>query len=197
AYLAHDPGANTSGDFFHLGTLCAQDGRHEKSHAAFVRSLSAAKDREAALKRIYRHFRSQKQHTRFLSFMQHLEGTALAVPGKDMALARCYLDMDQLFLARQTLARIMDTRPAGEAAFLLAVIASKEKDWDAMEVLSHQATRLEPYNAGYHFLFAQALNHRKKYANAENAVTRAIDLAPEENAGYHKFRNQVRQHLEK
>jgi len=192
AYLAHDPGANTAGDFFHLGTLCLRDGRFEKSRDAFVQSLSAAGDREAMLNRIYRHFRSLSQHTRFLSFMTHLEDTALAVPGQDMALARCYLDMDQLFLAKQTLTRIMDARPTGEAASLLAVIAAKEKDWDAMEVLSHQATRLDPYNAGYHFLFARALNYRKKYANAEKAITRAIELDPE-NAGYQKFRDQIRQ----
>jgi len=157
-----------------------------------VQSLTAAEDREAMLNRIYRHFRSLSQHTRFLSFMTHLEQTALAVPGQHMALARCYLDMDQLFLAKQTLTQIMDTRPTGEAAYLLAVIALKEKDWDTMEVLSHQATRLDPYNARYHFLFARALNYRKKYANAEKAVTRAIELDPE-NAGYQKFRDQIRQ----
>jgi tetratricopeptide (TPR) repeat protein len=197
AYLAHDPEANTSGDFFHLGTLCLQDGRFEKSREVFVQSLAAAKDREAMLNRIYRHFRSLSQHTRFLSFMAYLAETAVAVPGQDMALARCYLDMDQRFLAKQTLTQIMDTRPSGEAAYLLAVIAAKEKDWDAMEVLSHQATRLDPYNAGYHYLFARALNYRKKYANAEDAVTRAMDLASRENAGYYNFRAWTRWHQEK
>ncbi|MFU8770559.1 MAG: hypothetical protein ACNA7H_12530, partial [Desulfotignum sp.] len=197
AFLAHDPGSNTSDDFFYLGTLCVQDGRYEKSHDAFVQSLAAAADREALLNRIYQHFRSQKHSTRFLSFMQHLEGTALAVPGQDMALARCYLDMDQLFLAKQTLTRIMETRPTGPASYLLAVIAGKEKDWGAMEAFSHQATRLEPGNAGHHFLFAQALNHRKKYANAEDAVTRAIRHAPRENSGYYSFRAWTRWHQEK
>jgi tetratricopeptide (TPR) repeat protein len=197
AFLAHDPGSNTSDDFFYLGTLCVQDGRYEKSHDAFVQSLAAAADREALLNRIYQHFRSRKQYTRFLSFMEHLEKTAMAVTGQDMAVARCYLDMDQLFLAKQTLVKIIETRPFGEAAYLLAVIAGREKNWEAMEVFSHQATRLEPGNAGYHFLFAQALNQRKKYANAEDAVTRAIRHASRENSGYYSFRAWTRWHQEK
>jgi tetratricopeptide (TPR) repeat protein len=197
AFLAYDPGSNTTNDFFYLGTLYVLDGRYEKSHEAFVQSLAAAEDRETLLKRIYQHFRSQKLYTRFLSFVQSLEGMALAVPGREMILARCYLDMDQLFLAKQTLARIMETRPTGPAANLLAVIAGREKDWDAMEIFSHQATRLDPGNSGYHYLFAQALNQRKKYAGAEDAVTRAIQYTPKENSGYYNFRAWTRWHQEK
>jgi tetratricopeptide (TPR) repeat protein len=197
AFLAYDPGSNTSDDFFHMGTLCAKDGRYEKSHEAFVKSLAAAQDRETALNRIYQYFRSLKQFTRFLSFLGHLEGTDLAVPGQDMILARCYLEMNQLFLAKQALTRIMETRPSGPASYLLAIIAQKEGDWDAMEIFSQQATRLDPYNPGYHFLFAQALNQRKKYVNAENAITRAIRHAPKENTGYYNFRAWTRWHQEK
>ena len=196
-FLAHDPESNTSDDYFYLGTLCVQDGRYEKGYGAFEQSLATAEDREALLSRIYQHFRSRKQFTRFLSFMQYLEGTALAVPGREMILARCYLDMGQLFLAKQTLARIMDTRPTGPAAYLRAVIAAREQDWDAMEAFSHQATRLDPGDSGYHYLFAQALNHRKKYASAEDAVTRAIRHASRENSGYYHFRAWTRWHQEK
>jgi tetratricopeptide (TPR) repeat protein len=196
-YLAHDPGANTSDDFFYLGTLCVQDGRYEKSHEAFVQGLAAAEDREALLNRIYQHFRSLKQYTRFLSFIEYLEGTALAVPGREMLLARCYVDMDQLFLAKQPLKRIMETRPTGPAAYLRAVIAGREQDWDAMEAFSHQATRLDPGNSDHLFLFAQALNHRKKFASAEDAVTRATRHASRENSGYYHFRAWIRWHQEK
>jgi tetratricopeptide (TPR) repeat protein len=197
AFLAYDPKSNTKYDFFHIATLYVQDGRYEKSHDAFVQGLAVSEDRASALMGIYRHFRSLKQYTRFLSFMQYLEGTGLAVPGRDMALAHCYLDMDQLFLAKQALTRIMETRPTGEASKLLADIAGREKDWDAMEVFSHQATRLDPGNSGYHFLFAQALNHRKKYASAEDAVTSAIRFATRENSRYYNFRAWTRWHQEK
>jgi len=197
-YLAQDPESNTSDDFFYLGTLCVQDGRYEKSHEAFEQGLAAAKERGALLRRIYQYFRSLKQYTRFLSFMQYLEETAgLAVQGREMILARCYLDMGQLFLAKQTLERIMETRPTGPVASLRAGIAAREQDWNAMEAFSHQATRLDPGNSVYLFQFAQALSHRKKYPGAEDAVSRAIRHAPKENSGYYHFRAWTRWHQEK
>jgi tetratricopeptide (TPR) repeat protein len=197
AYLAWEPGANTFGDYFGLGTLCLADGRPAQARDAFLRSLTAARDREAALNRIYRHFKAKKQLTRFLSFVSHLEGSAPPVPGIDMAKARTYLDLDQSFLAEQTLMQIMATRPTAPAADLLARIAQKDKDWDTMERFLRQATRLDPHNPGYHYRFAQVLNNRKNYADAEYAVTRAMRYAPRESAGYYNFRAWTRWHQEK
>jgi tetratricopeptide (TPR) repeat protein len=196
-YLAHNPEANTSGDFFLLGELCLQDGRYEKSHDPFVRSITAAEDPEGAINRIYTLFRIQNQLTRFLTFIEYLKGTGMGVPGIDMVLVRCYLDMDQVFLATELLRQIIENRPTGPACVLMATIARNENDWDAMEVYSHLATRLDTYNHSYHYLFAQALNLQKKYVDAEYAVTSAIRYAPKENPGYFDFRAWTRWHQKK
>jgi tetratricopeptide (TPR) repeat protein len=196
-YLSYNSGSNTSGDFFTLGTLSLQHGSYAKSVEAFVQSLAAADNREAALKQIYRHFKSLEQFTRFLSFVKHLEDTGMAVPGIDMVKVKCYFDMDQLFLAKQLLEPMITYKPTGPALFLRAAIAQKERDWDTMEIYSQRATRLDPYKPEYHFLFAQALNTRKKYANAEHAVTQAIRHASRENSGYYNFRAWTRWHQEK
>ena len=200
-YLAHDPEAASADDFFLLGALYLADRRHAPSHAAFARSLAAARNPDALLDRIYARFKADGQFMPFLSLVQALKETSLVIPALDLATARCYLDMDQLFLARQTLeqfiARRLTAAAAAPAWYLLALAAQKEKDWDAMETAAQKAARLDPGHPGYHYLFAQALNLRKKYADAESAVTRAIRHAPRETAGYYNFRAWTRWHQEK
>lgn len=187
-YLAYAPGSNTSDDFFILGTLCLKDGRFDKSVDSFVRSLTAANDREVVLKQIYSLFKSQGQLTDFLSFVRHLENSGAPVPGLDLVKVQCYLDMDQMFLAKELLESMIQYNPDGPVFYLRADIARKERDWESMEIFSQRAARSDPYNPGYHFMFAQALSQQKKYHSAEAAVTMAIRHAPRENVGYYSFR---------
>lgn len=196
-YLKQDPDANTVNDYIGIGTLYLTDGRYEDSHDAFLQSLAAADKPDAVLSRIYRIFKSQNQGIRFLAFADVLDAGTLKVASLDLVKAQCYLDLDQVFLAKQTLTQIIADNPSGPACYLRAQIAAREKDWEAMETYSQQATRIDPYHSTYHYYFGRALYHRKKYEDAEFALTRALRHADREPAGYFHLRAWTRWHQKK
>lgn len=196
-FLKQDPDANTVNDYIGMGTLYLTDGRYEDSHNAFIQSLAGADKPDAVLARIYRIFKDRNLGIRFLAFADVLAAGTLKVAGLDLVRAQCYLDLDQVFLAKQRLAQIIADNPTAPACYLRAQIAAGEKDWEAMETYSQQATRIDPYNANYHYYFGRALYYRKKYEDAEYALTRALRYAAREPAGYFHLRAWTRWHQKK
>lgn len=191
-FLAHDPKANTYGDYMRLGILYLQDSQYEKAHAAFIRTIRESSDPGETIRRIYRFFHSEKKYIQFLSFVDLIEKKGIKINGVDIVVVRCCLDMGNPFLAKEKLMQSLAKTPTGQAWYMLAQMAEKEKKWDQMEVAAQKATRLDPYNHRHHYLFARALNIRKKYANAEAALTQAIRHYPGESANYYNFRANTR-----
>jgi tetratricopeptide (TPR) repeat protein len=196
-FLEQKPNLNSFRDYIHMGRLYLKDSPHEISYEYFKKGLIAANHSEKSINWIYRVFKQENRHKDFLNFSGHLEEIGLGSQLLDIFAAKCWMDMGQPQFAKARLIQINARQPHAPAYYLLAKIAQKGKDWDQMEIAIQKATRLDPDNSGYYYLFSQALKYQKKYAHAEEIATKAIQHSPKENYGYFNNRAQIRWRLKK
>jgi hypothetical protein len=69
-------------------------------------------------------------------------------------------------LAKAKLYKMNELKEDAEISYLLAIIAEKEKDLDAMELNSQKATALMPSNCHYQYLFSKSLSLQGKHTQA-------------------------------
>lgn len=190
--LAQKTSLNSSYDYIHLGSLYLKNDEKEKSFESFKKSLLISKNTNSDINRIYRLFKRDKRFEDFINFTIYIKESDLQIPNFDMTIAKCRMDMGEPELAKEVLIRVNDIEPHAPAHYLLAKIAQKEKNWDQMEIAIQKATRLDQDNPNYYYLFSQALNYQKKYVNAEEAATKAIQYVTKANPWYYNHRARIR-----
>lgn len=188
--LNFKPSENSPGNYIHTGALHLKTRQLEQSFEFFQKGFEKAGSPHI-INSIYGRFRHEKQFLQFLRFCLKLQKKYPETTAIDMAVARCWLDMDHPELAKARLIRINSRTPHAPAYYLLSEIARKQKNWDLMERSIQKATRLDPDNAHFHYRFSQALYYQKKLAHAEEQAAKAIKYAPE-NPWYYNFRANIR-----
>lgn len=190
--LAYKPAVNLSADYIHMAGLYLKARQTEKSYEYFEQALLESTNTPSTIHHIYNIFKREKRFSEFIGLYIHLQAKGMETQPLEMALATNWMEMGNPSLARSRLTRINTAQPHAPAYYFLAIIAQKEKNWDEMETSIQKATRLDPSNPDYHYLFSQALYNQKKYTPAEAAATKAIQQAPKENPWYFNQRAWIR-----
>ena len=188
---------NTASTYRHLAGLYLKKGEVDHSFELFLKALGRSGDLKGEFNAIYNQFKAEKQFEAFIRFTRYVEEKYHHSPVEEMILVRSFMDMGQLEMAKAKLERMNAKSPTARAWYLLATIAEKEKDWDAMELASQRATVLSSYNSQYHYYFCVALQRKGKYEQAEAAVSRAIDTTKKKTAGLYNHRAWIRWNLKK
>ena len=103
----------------------------------------------------------------------------------------CLFVYNRPWHAKETLNSINAKTPNPEAYYMLAMLARKQNDWDAMELSIQRATVLDPSNGLYFKILADALIYQKKYKPAEEYLQKALINDPE-NKSYQTKLEKVR-----
>lgn len=190
--MAYQNHTNTAYTYRYLAGLYLKQGQVDKSFDLFLKALGRSGDLQKEYTAIYNQFRAEKLFDEFINFARHVEEDRHYSPVGEVIMVRCFTDMGQLEVAKARLERMIDTKPTADNWYLLATLAEKEKDWDAMEIASQRATVLDSHNSHYHYYFCRALQRKGKYEQAETAITRAIDTAQKKSLGYYNHRAWIR-----
>ena len=191
-FLAHKPFLNSFRDYVHMGSLYLKDGSDETGYGYFKKGISVSDSYKKSIDYIYRVFMQENRPKSFLAFASHLENSGQGNQDLDLCVVKSWMNMEQPEFAKARLLRTNAKQPSAQAYELLAKIALKEKNWDQMEIDIQKATRLDPENPGYYYLFSKALNYQKKYLQAEKMATKAILHSAKENHRYFNNRAWIR-----
>lgn len=172
---------NTWRDYIHLGQLQLRAGNTNESNPWFLKGLQTTTDFKSALNSVYYFFKGNDQLPEFIRFAASIEQELLNPPEIDFAIARAWMDQKNYPLAKARLLRLTAKNQNAEAYNLLAQIAQQEQDWDQMELMAQKSTVLDKENSAYFNLFSAALLRQKKYPQAEEAATQALEKSKKEN----------------
>ena len=173
--------ANTWRDYIHMGRLQYLASNINESDAWFLRGLQRTTDFKSTLNSLYSFFKHEEQLSEFIRFATGVEHEPLNSPEIDLAVARAWMDQKNYPLAKARLLRLIEKNPNAEAYYLLAKTAQQEQNWDRMELMAQKSTVLDKDNSLYFYLFSVALNRQKKYSQAENAATKALEKSQKGN----------------
>ena len=181
-----------SHSYLKFAGLCLKSGKREKAYAALADSLKNSEKPLKTIHSICKLFHSLSRYELFIEFAGTIEKKQMYAPDLEICLAQTRLEMDQPDKARQILNDLNERLPSHEAFYMLAVMAQKKKDWDAMELASQRATVLAPHNRRYLSLFLKALCAQRKYESAEYQAGRAIERAAQPSAYLYDTRARLR-----
>ncbi len=190
--LLHQPQLNNTSTRIQEGRLLLKQQNLRGARKPFLTAVRCSKHFVSTLEQIFKIYGKEKQLPAFIRFLRDLEEAMYPSAYIDMVKAACRIEMDQPEAATILLNRINETDPQAKAYDLLAMIAQKQHNWDAMEIASHRATQLDSENSLYWMRFSLALGYQGKHSLSENAVTRAIKTSDKKNNWYYLHRASVR-----
>nr|WP_321399034.1 tetratricopeptide repeat protein [uncultured Desulfobacter sp.] len=162
-------------NYIHMGKLHYLAGNIDKSDSWFMKGLQAATDFKSTLDSIYYFFLNNDQLSEFIRFATGIEEKLFNSPELDFAISQAWMNQKNYSLAKARLLRITADDQYAEAYYLLAKIAQQEQDWDQMELMAQKATALDKENSLYFYIFSVALQRQKRYSQAEDAATKALE----------------------
>jgi tetratricopeptide (TPR) repeat protein len=190
--LVLEGSAPASHRLLQLGGLLLEAGDIPRAEERFLQAIETSAQPERELADITGRLKRAGRIDRALALYQEAEQRRLIPENGGLQLARVLLELGQLPEARALLEKVNRRRPDPEAWTLLARIAEREADWDAMELAAQKAAMLDASRPEAHLLFAQALVRLKKWERAETELDLALALSTPPSAGLYHQRAVVR-----
>lgn len=173
--------SNTWRHYIQMGRLQYLAGNIDKSDFWFLKGLQVTTDFKSALDSLYYFFNENDQLAEFIRFATAIEQKLFNPPEIDFAIARAWMDQNNYPLAKVRLLRLTAKKKSAKAYYFLAKIAQQEQDWDQMELMVQKATVLDKENSSYFYIFSVVLQRQKKYPQAEEAATKALEKSKKGN----------------
>ncbi|MCP4694293.1 MAG: tetratricopeptide repeat protein [Desulfobacterales bacterium] len=167
----------TGRDYFKLGRLHLEHGRHPGAMDYFVQGLAASRRPGEYLESLYRLYTARDAPEEFDDFLTRIRQSFTFTNKTEILYARTLIDQNRFNRARRVLNTLNENHPSPEAFYWLARAAEKEKDWGAMEAAMREAVRLDSGNRRYHRVFAGVLRRQGKTEKAEKHDKLAKQLA--------------------
>ncbi|NDY74277.1 hypothetical protein DO021_20530 [Desulfobacter hydrogenophilus] len=168
-------------NYIHMGRLQYLAGNIDESDSWFLKGLQTTTDFVSALNSVYYFFKCEEQLPEFIRFATGIEQKLSNSPEIDLAIARAWMNLKNYPLAEARLLRLTAKNKNAEAYYLLAKIAQQEQDLDQMELMAQKATVLDKDNSSYFYLFSEALRRQRKYSEAEETATKALEKSQKGN----------------
>ncbi|MFC1830821.1 tetratricopeptide repeat protein [Thermodesulfobacteriota bacterium] len=177
-----------------LGRRYLLAGQLDEAEESFLETIRV-NSQEKIFDKIWNHYQKNKRFKEFLSFCKKAKDQTELSEHIEILMAKCLIKMDQYELALSHLIRIDSPKYEAESFYLQARIAEHHKDWDTMELRSQRATVLDANNSQYHLLFSRSLQNQKKWPQAEQAATDAINSSDNPNPWLYNHRAWIRWNL--
>jgi tetratricopeptide (TPR) repeat protein len=153
-----------------------------------LRALRLSENREQMLRELWRIYKENKQFQPFLDLLRQAAGSMRLPEARRIVQAACLNELGETTAAQASLLLVKDPQYQPEALRVLAEMARRDKNWDAMELAAQRATVIEPHNSDNFYLFAQSLREQRKYRQATEAMNKAIAAAAKEDPWLYNFR---------
>ena len=162
-------------DYITLGRLYLQNNQAKEAEINFIKALYLSTSTEKSFADIARIYKDGTRIDDFYAFYDKTNQRFVLSPKMHIISAHYLSDLKQYSGAKRILMDLNRQTPTAEAYYWLAVIAEREKDWDAMELNIQKATVLEPSNIHYRQIFYGLLKRLGKLETAEREIGLMIE----------------------
>ncbi|MCP4021045.1 MAG: tetratricopeptide repeat protein [Desulfobacteraceae bacterium] len=179
---------NTPHDYIRMGMLYLKRSNHASSIEWFTKGVEKTNDFDSTINHIFNIHKKEGALAPYIRLLVHLEENRPHISSLDIPIAKTWIEMGNLPLAKARLLRLTTKKPNPEAYYLLAKISEKEMDWEQVELMAHKATVFDKKDSKYFYLFSRALYKQNKFNQAEEMAEKAIKHSQKNNAGLFNHR---------